>query len=1128
MLRFARGKNKNFSARRIDSLSHCLIQWNMEKSACPHMQTGTEFFKAEKTAARRALFRQNGFGAGRQSLRRMLRGKHMYHCHIRFYYIGRRREGLSALRALEPPAAFTYAFAESDFPERAQARQADVILADVRGLDAVATVQTLRSWQKPAAELIVLAEPADAAALAGTDGLLPEHADLWLVPMTDAEWRFRLQRWQRACRDRMDAWQTSQFLETAIDGSPDMVWYKDKNGLHEKVNESFCRIVGKTKQQVQGRGHAYIWDVEQDDPACIESERIVMEQRRTCVAEERVHVGNELRVLTTYKSPLYDLDGSVMGTVGIAIDATREHAYARELERKNESLENIFTSMDCGVLCHTQDGKKILSINRAALRILGYDSQEDLMRSGFLTVAPSVMDEDKPRLRKIIQSLKEVNDSATLEYRVRHADGEIVQVFGNIKLVERDGEVFFQRFLLDFTAYKQREEQQLLRARRRQIELLHALSIDYSLVCFFDLDTEKGEALRIGECPGGLLEQCFSGELSLRGSMDAYIAAGVAEEDREMLRQATAAGRLKQELAEKPTFFWNFRTECCGRLRHFQMKAVRAGVWGERHGVVLGFRSIDDELQEERERQAILEDALSRANQANRAKSTFLSNMSHDIRTPMNAIIGFTTLALSHIGRQEQVEAYLKKIMASGNHLLSLINDILDMSRIENGKLRLDERPCSLPDILHELRNIIQADVHTKQLELCMDAIDVRHENICCDRLRLNQVLLNLLGNAIKYTGAGGRVGLQVVEKPDAPEGFGSYEFHVKDTGIGMSEEFVSHIFEPFERERNSTISGIQGTGLGMAITQSIVQMMNGAITVTSRQGVGTECVVSLRFRLHAGEKVPLAFPELQGLRALVVDDDFNACDSVSCMLNQIGLRAEWTMSGKEAVLRTRQALMRGDRYSVYLIDWLLPDMNGVEVARRVQQEMGGDAPIIILSAYDWSDIEEEARQAGVIAFCSKPVFLSELHGCLHDLLHAGETPQPELVRPPAHSERILLAEDNELNREIAVAILEEEGFSVETAENGKLAVEMLCAHAPGYYQLILMDVQMPVMNGYEATRAIRALENRALASIPILAMTANAFEEDRQEALQSGMNGHIAKPIDLEKLMQTLEETLR
>lgn len=1057
----------------------------------------------------------------------------MYHCHINIYYTGRRRDGLSFLRALAPLSAFTHTFAESDVPEQAPAQNADVIFADVRGTDACETVRALAAWKKPAAELILLADTAAAAALTdaddGTNGaLLPEDTDLWLVPMSDAEWRFRLQRWQRAYKKKMDAWQTNQFLEAALDCSPDMVWYKDKNGLHEKVNEGFCRIVGKTKAQVQGRGHAYIWDVEQDDPACIESERIVMEERRTLVSEELVRSGDETKILTTYKSPLYDLDGSVMGTVGVAIDATKERAYAKELERRNQTLETIITGMDYGVICHTPDGKRILNINQAALRILGYETQEDLMRGGFLSVAPSVLEEDKPRLREAIQSLRNINDSSSLEYRVRHADGEVVHVLGSFKLVEENGEIFYQRFLLDITAQKQHEEQERLRTKRRQIELIHALSIDYNLVCFFDLDTKKGETLRIGDCPHGLLQRLFSGDISLRESLDQYIEAGVLEEDRAMLHQATLAAYLKQELSEKQMILVNFRTDCCGRVRYFQMKAVRAGNWGERHGVVIGFRSIDDELQEERERQAVLEDALLRANQANRAKSTFLSNMSHDIRTPMNAIIGFTTLALSHIGRQEQVEEYLKKIMASGNHLLSLINDILDMSRIENGKLRLDEHPCSLPDILHGLRNIIQADVHTKQMDLYIDAVDVQHEDICCDRLRLNQVLLNLLSNAVKYTGAGGKICLKVVEKPGAPEGFGSYEFHVKDNGIGMSEEFVQHIFEPFERERNSTISGIQGTGLGMAITQSIVKMMGGTITVTSRQGVGTECVVALTFALHAGEKVPQKLPELQGLRALVVDDDFNACDSVSCMLNQIGLRAEWTMSGKEAVLRTRQANMRGDHYSVYLIDWLLPDMNGVEVARRVRQEMGDEVPIIVLSAYDWGDIEEEARQAGVTAFCPKPLFLSELRTCLYSVVHTGEErPEPAPVRIPTHSERILLAEDNELNREIAVAILEEEGFSVETAENGKIAVEMLCAHEPGYYQLILMDVQMPVMNGYEATKAIRALENEALASIPILAMTANAFEEDRQEALQSGMNGHIAKPIDMAKLMQTLEETL-
>ena len=505
----------------------------------------------------------------------------------------------------------------------------------------------------------------------------------------------------------------------------------------------------------------------------------------------------------------------------------------------------------------------------------------------------------------------------------------------------------------------------------------------------------------------------------------------------------------------------------------------------------------------------------------------FLSNMSHDIRTPMNAIVGFTSLAIGHIDQKEQVEEYLKKIMTSGNHLLSLINDILDMSRIESGKIHLDTAPCSLPEVLHGMRSIVQADIHAKQLELHIDAVDVIHEEVCCDKLRLNQMLLNLMSNAIKYTPSGGKVTMRLTERAGAPAGFASYEFSIRDTGIGMSEEFVSRIFEPFERERNSTISGIQGTGLGMAITKNIVDLMHGSIMVESRQGEGTEFTVLLTFQLSDQAAEPQPLPELENCRALVVDDDFNTCDSVSYMLQQIGMRAEWTLSGKEAVLRTRQAVSRGDSYSVYIIDWLLPDMNGVEVARRVRKEVGESVPIIVLTAYDWSDIEEEAREAGVRAFCSKPLFQSELRRCLNKVVNCTQTAEPDVGEMAAqrHTGRILLVEDNALNQEIAVAILEEAGFTIEVAGDGQMAIDMLQAAPPDYYHLILMDVQMPVMDGYEATKAIRALPDKRLASIPILAMTANAFEEDKQAALKCGMNGHIAKPIDIENLISTLDE---
>jgi PAS domain S-box-containing protein len=1023
---------------------------------------------------------------------------------------------------MPPLEGFTHDCLESDEPEAALAARADLILADLRELPVPAALETLCAGRRADAQLIVLAEKDQFPQLSGG---LEQIQDIWTLPLSEEELRFRFSRWQQSCRERKDAWETHQYLEATINSIPSLVWYKDKNGIHEKVNDSFCRTVNKTKEQVQGRGHAYIWDVEQDDPACIESEREVMNKRQTCISEEVIQTGGGTRLLTTYKSPLYDLDGGVMGTVGVAIDVTQERAYEQALHQKNRTLETLFTTMDCGVMCHSLDGARILSINRAALEILGYESQEEMLRDGFQTVANSVLDEDKPKLRESIHSLNTVGDSASVEYRVLHKDGRLIHVMGNIKLVQENGEMFYQRFLLDCTAQKMREEEERTEKERRHMELVQALSIDYSLVCFFDLDTGRGYPLRRQK-----LEEIFDGDILLQESMERYIEQYVYPEDQALLRQTVSAQWLIEELGAKRLCYANYRTVCGEEMEYFQIKAVCAGVWDQRRGIVLGLRSVDAETRGEMEKKSLLEDALLQANRASKAKSVFLSNMSHDIRTPMNAIVGFTALAITHIEQREQVAGYLQKIMTSGNHLLSLINDILDMSRIESGKMHLEEAPCSLPDILHGLRNIIQADIHAKQLELYIDAVDVVNEEICCDKLRLNQLLLNLLSNSVKYTPAGGIVSMRIIEKPGAPAGYGCYEFYIRDTGIGMSPEFVARIFEPFERERNSTISRIQGTGLGMAITKSIVDMMNGTISVKSEQGVGSEFLVTLTFRLNEGEKEPQTIPELANCRALVVDDDFNTCDSVSYMLQQIGMRAEWTLSGKEAVLRTRQAVMRQDNYCVYIIDWLLPDMNGVEVTRRIRKEMGDDVPIIVLTAYDWSDIEEEAREAGVTAFCSKPLFLSELRRCLRSVISA-ET--PELVKaakvaPGRHTGHILLAEDNELNQEIAQAILEEAGFTLDVAENGETAVKMVKHSDPGYYRLVLMDIQMPVMDGYEAAKAIRALPDRELASIPILAMTANAFEEDKQAALKCGMNGHIAKPIHIGKLLETLDEVLQ
>ena len=562
-----------------------------------------------------------------------------------------------------------------------------------------------------------------------------------------------------------------------------------------------------------------------------------------------------------------------------------------------------------------------------------------------------------------------------------------------------------------------------------------------------------------------------------------------------------------------------------GERRWFHIVAMGSDVEGRtKHILVMSDRTADKQVNQ------ALSDAVAAAETANRAKSTFLSNMSHDIRTPMNAIIGFTTLALSNIDDTDRVKDYLGKTLASSNHLLSLINDVLDMSRIESGKIHLEEVEVNLSDVLHDLKTIVSGQIYAKQLEFYMDAMDVTDEDVYCDKTRLNQILLNLLSNAIKFTPAGGTVSVRVRQLAGKVRGCGQYEFRIKDNGIGMSQEFAQKIFEPFERERTSTVSRIQGTGLGMAITKNIVDMMGGTIKVQTAQGKGSEFIICLPMRTQDEHRPVEKITELEGLKALVVDDDFNTCDSVTKMLVKVGMRAEWTLSGKEAVLRARQSIEMSDVYHAYIIDWRLPDMNGIEVTRQIRS-LHDDTPIIILTAYDWSDIEVEAKAAGVTAFCSKPMFMSDLRETLMSALGQNQTDAAQELLPQKNADfkgrHILLVEDNELNREIAQEILREYGFRVDTAENGAVAVEKVCTAAPGSYDLVLMDVQMPVMDGYTATRKIRALDDPARAKIPILAMTANAFDEDRCNALESGMNGFLSKPIVIGDLVQELHKIL-
>lgn len=544
--------------------------------------------------------------------------------------------------------------------------------------------------------------------------------------------------------------------------------------------------------------------------------------------------------------------------------------------------------------------------------------------------------------------------------------------------------------------------------------------------------------------------------------------------------------------------------------------------------IAFAFLNVDEEEREKENQRKMLVDALAAAEHANKAKTTFLNNMSHDIRTPMNAIIGYTALAASHLDDVDMIRDYLKKISVSSSHLLSLINDVLDMSRIESGRVKIEEKEVHLPDVLHDLRTIIQSNIASKQQDLFIDTQDIVHEDIITDKLRLNQVLLNIVSNAIKFTPVGGIISVRISEKPCALSGYTTFEFRIKDNGIGMSEDFQKHIFESFSRERSTTVSGIQGTGLGMAITKNIVDMMGGTITVKSEEGKGTEFTIVFDCKLsdHVVKYEPI--PELQGARALVADDDTNTCISVSKMLKQIGMRADWTVSGKEAIVRAKEAYNEGDDFKAYIIDWLMPDMNGIETVRRIRKVIGESTPIIILTAYDWSDIEVEAREAGVTAFVAKPLFMSELREVLTRPVHTVDSEKQVEEAVDFTGKRILLVEDNELNQEIAAEILKAAGFIVDVAEDGIVAVDKMAGAASDFYDLILMDIQMPKMNGFMATREIRTLSDNRKANIPIIAMTANAFEEDKKSAYESGMNGFISKPINIQELMRTLAKILK
>ena len=707
----------------------------------------------------------------------------------------------------------------------------------------------------------------------------------------------------------------------------------------------------------------------------------------------------------------------------------------------------------------------------------------------------------------------------------RQASGIPICANGLVMLVDDKHEM--EKNLRE-TLAKEKYQRELLEnhqvQKEEQLAIFNALSSGYNNVFMINPEKDTAQILKLNGYVTTGIDKYSRKNFSYDRTAKQYVSERVYSEDQAQMYDALSTKTVLEKLKESNEYTGNYRVLQQGEVHYYQFKYIKLEKFGY---VIAAYQNVDEIVAMEQEQQRQLKLALDAAEQSSRAKTTFLSSMSHDIRTPMNAIVGFTALAQTHIDNKDMVQDYLSKINTSSTHLLSLINDILDMSRIESGSVKLDENIVHMPTLLHDLRNMIQGMVNSKQQNLYIDTQDIKNEDIITDKLRLNQVLLNIVSNAIKFTQTGGDIIIRLIEKPCSRKGYSTFEFYIKDNGIGMSQKFVEHVFDTFAREHTATVSGIQGTGLGMAITKNIVDMMGGTIKVESQLGKGSEFTVTLDVKVSSQTVSYEPIPELQGARALVIDDDINTCRSVCKMLRDIDMRPDWTTSGKEAILRAQDAEEIKDAYRVYIVDYLIPDMNGVETVRRIRRVIGDDVPIIVLTAYDWADFEKEAREAGVTAFVAKPIFMSELRAVLtkQEVRNVDTKPEDSEDKFDFTGKRALLVEDNELNREIALALLEATGMEIDTAEDGIEAVSIINEAPEDKYDLILMDIQMPRMDGYTATREIRTLKNNRKANIPIIAMTANAFEEDRRKAFETGMNGHIVKPLEIKVIGKTLEQ---
>ena len=678
-----------------------------------------------------------------------------------------------------------------------------------------------------------------------------------------------------------------------------------------------------------------------------------------------------------------------------------------------------------------------------------------------------------------------------------------------------------------------RKEQKIQHSLRLRSAVIEALTRAYDSVWLIsDLETQQFELYRIDEDLVHLIPAKEAVKITRFYDAFTFYSQLVLEEDRQQFLDAVTPEEIFRSTDSRRIYTVPFRRVFDSGIRYYRLDFARLNLGNGEIDIVVGFKDVDEEVRKDQQIQQALREAIDAANASNRAKSEFLSSMSHDMRTPMNGIIGMTAIAANHLDDRERVADCLRKVSEASEHLLSLINDILDMNKIESGKVEFHEEELCLAELIDRMLTMTRSQIQAHGHSFRVNTISVEHEQVIGDSRRIEQVFVNIMSNAIKYTPDGGKISLTVKEYPAKTQEFGHYQFVFEDNGYGMTEEFQKHLFEPFTRADDKRTVGIQGTGLGMAITRNIVRMMGGDIFVESVYGEGSRFTVDLFLKLQNKEEIN--YDNLIDLRVLVADDDPGCCESTCGILNDMGMNSEWVLSGKAAVERVKTRQEQGRDFFAVIIDWKLPDQDGVETTRQIRRLVGEDVPIIIFSAYDWTQIEQRAREAGANSFISKPLFRTKLAALFTSLVENQpgkedlEAPLRKLEEMRLDGHHVLLTEDQEMNAEIAMDFLEMTGLEVDWARDGKEAVEKMEASPDGYYSLIFMDVQMPNMNGYEATRAIRAMDRAYARKIPIVAMTANAFPEDILNCKKAGMNEHITKPIDVEAMALVLETFVR